>query len=619
MGGVCSVASVRASALRPSANRSGDPSHGPASTLRYVPSAFVALALGCVVSSCRCEQSERPYTPFGVATERAASNAESASSASPTASAAETPERSTPLTPPVARLEVDGVEVAAPEGSLVAHTLSYAPARSALAWLVPASKAGAQARAAGTLVLFERELPPKTVATLPAFVPTFDGCEHDVALRRTGPSSVTVDVNALCSDIALPARAPSRSIQVVLPERSEPVLLTLRLAPPTSDEILGVDVSSVDVDADGHDDIAATFSLQLDESDEPATAKLVWLSRAAGVARESAEPRKSFAELGSLETVRSKGKSTSLGVARRVQAARRLQGYLCSESGNPRLSDAEGRGVECGDLGVARDRFALAEVEAALTRGQVGEAILAVDLLPWYGGVTEATLKKLRERVETDAPSREALAVKLAVSPRDPGPAAALGPVAFAVDGSLLIQTVGGVQRFRAGELRDASEEVDPWRLVVEGPAAQTWLGATLPCEKPLVELQGRTKDGSFVTLLEGRWLAPRPSVCNGAKVATPEVRPVRWDSSGLGVLFGSAWLGSDQALEAPWLGSPVSANGRHWVAPTSLGLFLQHETSAELWQTQGFERLERCVVDNAGAQVACLTDGAVVLLTAAP
>jgi hypothetical protein len=117
------------------------------------------------------------------------------------------------------------------------------------------------------------------------------------------------------------------------------------------------------------------------------------------------------------------------------------------------------------------------------------------------------------------------------------------------------------------------------------------------------------------VSLLQGRWLAPRPSVCNGASATLPEVRPVRWDATGIGVLFGSAWLGSDRSLDAPWLGSPVSANGQHWVAATSLGLFVQHETSTELWSTKGPSELRRCVVDNRGERAACVSDSRVVVL----
>lgn len=525
-----------------------------------------------------------------------------------------TQEQSNALSPPVARTVVEGVEVVAPEGTLVAHVLSFVPKESALAWLVPASQATARTLPAGALTFFQTGRAPRQLSVQPSFVPSFAGCKADAKITRSGPASVTLDVVARCEDVALPERAPTRSLQVVMPERTEPVLQTLRLAPANEGETLEVTVSSVDQDSDGHDDVRVSFSMKREGRAEPVEAVFVWLNRAAGVAREPAEPASSFAEVGSVEAVRAKGKNTQSDVAARVETARRLMAYLCAESGNPRLSDAEGRGVECGELSLARDRLAMAEVEAHLKGGRPGDAVLAFELLHWYGGVSAATRSKLSERIGADVPFRSVGVTRVDARARDPGPSAALGPLAFAADHSLLIQTVDGVQRWRDGALMDASEEVDPWRLVVEGPGGLAWLGANLPCEKPLVEVQARAKDGAFVTLLQGRWLAPRPSVCNGATLDVPEVRPVRWDATGVGVLFGSAWLGSDRALQAPWLGSPVSANGQHWVAPTSLGLYLQHETSSELWRASD-DKLQSCVIDNGGRQVACLRGKEVVLL----
>jgi hypothetical protein len=527
-------------------------------------------------------------------------------------------EAATVVEPARPRAELAGLTVQAPDGFNVSQVLPFrrqgARVTSALAWLVPAKTDAA--KPPGELYSFSADAAPRRLLTFPAFVPTLAGCQHRVQLTRTGHDSATLDVQADCPDAGLPDRTPTRAVLVVAPDREPALLHELRLAQGVAGETFDVAVDSKDVDQDGHDDVTATFSLSRQQPDQAVAANVVWLSRAAGVGRDDTWPAKSFTDIASLEAVRSTGRNTSEDVPERVQNARRLMADLCAELASPRVSDDKGRNIDCGDLQRTRDLLAEAEVKALLTRQLDGEALLAEETADWYGELSDAALTKLRNELESAIRAVAVTATKLDARPRDPGPSGTFSPLAFAADGALLVQTSDGVYKLAGHELENADEEVDPWPLVGTGPHSERWLGLSLPCEKPFVEIQGQSASGAFETLLEGRWLAPRPSQCSGRHdLDPPPVRVVRWDSRGLGVLFGSAFWGSQEALSAPALGSPVSANGKNWVTPTHLGLFVQHETSSERWTFEREGDVSQCVIADDGDHAACVQGGAALLL----
>jgi hypothetical protein len=476
----------------------------------------------------------------------------------------------------------------------------------ALAWTTPAASDPSKPK--GALLLFRKDAAPRQLIGFPAFVPTLAGCQHQVELTRTGRESVTLDVVADCPEAGLADRTPTRSILVIAPERDPVLIHALRLSAGAATERFAAVIDSQDLDSDGHDDVTATFSLERAHPEEAVEAKVVWLNRAAGVGRDETWPNESFADIGSIEVVRASGRNTSERVAGRVQNTRRLMAHLCAELASPRVSDDKGREIDCGDLQRSRDRLLEAEVKALLTRDLNGEALLAEQIASWYGPVSDAARQKVRAALQAAVPAAAAMAKRLEVRPRDPGPQGTFGPLAFAADDTLLVQTVDGLYRMRDGIAESAEEEVDPWPMVATGPHAQQWLGLALPCEKPFIELQARGADGSFQTLLTGRWLAPRPSSCSREpEQRRPDLRIVRWDARGLGVLLGGVFWGSEEALLAPALGSPVSPNGKHWVAPTSLGLFVQHEAASERWVAEGLENAVQCVIANDGQRVACV------------
>src|SRR5690606_19690453 len=181
-------------------------------------------------------------------------------------------------------------------------------------------------------------------------------------------------------------------------------------------------------DDDGHDDAVVTFGLlstpptpELDQDGEPvplrdadvtpSKAQFVWLDRAAGMARDTSEPQKSFADLGSIETVRAQGPTTSRLVAERINNARRLFAYLCKESGTYRMTDANGTSFTCGTLLEAFDNYATADVTAALTQSNPARALLAFEQSSWFGNGISAKVERALERdLRTHIPSRQASA-----------------------------------------------------------------------------------------------------------------------------------------------------------------------------------------------------------------
>lgn len=569
-----------------------------------------------LATNCRCDQNEQPYTPFGRAT---ATLTPAVPAPSSTAAPALTFTRAPAsiVDPPARESEVSGRRLRAPEGFAFSRVLSFGRTGSpqdALAWLVPGQSS--MGEPPGELYAFPAEGAPRKLSTFPGFVPTLAGCQHEVSLTRTGHQSATLDVRAHCPDAKLPARTPTRAVLVVVPERHPAALYELRLAEGAADESFDVSIESTDADSDGHDDVTATFSLFRRNEQEAVEARMVWLSRAAGVGRDASTTANSFAEQAGLELVRASGPTTSERVTERVQNLRRLMAHLCGELSSPRVSDEDGRPLDCGDLSRTKDTLAQAEVEALLTRGLTGEALLAARIADWYGPLSAGALEKQRAKLDRSIPEVRVAVKRVAAEARDPGPSGTFSPLAFASDGSLLVQTTAGVVRAHDDELASADAEVDPWPLVGTGPHGERFFGLSLPCEKPLIEIHAQTRESGIETLLQGRWLAPRPSSCSDRRnLVVPEVRVVRWDERGLGVLFGSVFWGSEQALLAPALGSPVSANGEHWVGATTDGLFIQHPTASERWTAEGLDDARLCVIANDGRRVACVAGRTVLLL----
>ncbi len=582
------------------------------------------LALACHLNAgCKCSEEHKPYTPFGVA-----SSAEL--TASPTDERdAQTdrlepfePRPATRIDPPSARVEVNGRELQAPDGLLIAQTLSVpsvngrgsASPPSVLAWLTPARRTPADEP--GSLWTMGSGGTLEKVQGFPAFVPNGVECKLSVELAQTGPASFTLDVSATCPAGGI-VRAPTRSLDVLSVQGVSPRLLQrLRLADPALGETLTIRVESLDLDGDGRDDVKVTFTMERDGTTRESSASMLWLDRAAGSARDDSEPRKSFADIGSVELVRSQGANTSKHVAERLDNAKRLYSYLCEEGGAPRVTDGDGTPLSCGDLQTAFSFYRLAELRAALTRNDLASALSVLDRADWYGPKpSEKERLELQKELLTRHPLLPTRRTPIRARARAQAPEPRRSPLSFDARGRLMILGPEGISRAdENGAIRDVSEEVDPWPLIIFSDSERQPSGLTFPCDASTVGVVARGNDGRLSHALTTEWLSPRPGSCNGSQAfRRPELRTISWSGDELSAVIGAQLFGNNPK---PAPGTPLSPDGRFRVHTTSVGLLVVGPDEQRLWRVDGDER--ECVVANGGDRVACLTDAGPVMLTLA-
>jgi hypothetical protein len=425
-------------------------------------------------------------------------------------------------------------------------------------------------------------------------------------LVQTGLSSVLVDTVATCPAGQM-ARVPVQAVSVVAPASERPEVLTLRVAAPAPGEALSIDEDSSDRDNDGREDVKLLFTLTSPDGAK-ASAVLAFVDRAAGVSRDAAEPKASLT-LAAKALLAKAGPTASAD----VDATRRLLGTLCAEGATPRVFDAEGSAIQCGDLGSVIDMLARTEV---LSRLAAKDALGAVSVLArsdWYfkklsADAEKAITKELVKRLLPVTPTVITLAAK---------PKAVKGPhwspLWFEQDGALLVQTDAGVVRAS----RDGSSETPvgtdgtaTWPLDVTNATGQRLSGSLCACDSSEVLLGLTDAASAPKNGLPTRLLAPRPGNCKG-RFSCPDPVPVGVSPEGFSVLLGgtlSEPKKMGKALPSP--GSARSPDSSWLVAATPLGLVVTGSTQ-ELWKLPDApidtRRAQDCVVANDRAAVACV------------
>jgi hypothetical protein len=580
---------------------------------------FWPLAL-CALSGCKCG-SEKPYTPFGMAS---AAPSESVASAPPSAapvSSGFAPKKAELAPGGVKRWNIDGTTLEAPPDRRfdqgVVADLDADGENEVVAWLLaderlPPGKLIPPAE----LWLFARGAPARPVLPLPSFVPTGPGCKLVTRLAQTGPRSVTLDARAVC-EAALMPRAPLGALVVLAPLAEEPQIHLLRYAAEAPGEKLELAADSGDRDSDGQDDALVRVSLTF--AGKTATAELSWFERAAGSSRDKTEPGRSLTRAATREAGRAKQKKTAAEVVERVALLRRLASLLCSQGGAPRLFDRDGSALSCSGLEPFVDALASAEASAELTRGDVPEAFATHSRDGWYFAPISAKQRAAVEKELLAAVSKRSVTVhRLDAAPTLPQ-RPRFSPLTFAPDAAVLVQTPGGVIAFdtngAALPAADPSALPPAWPLdVSDGNTRFTTV--VYACDRPevLLSVQGGSE-------LATRLLSPRPGLCSGAKlVSFPEVAPVAFGGGALEVVLGGSIIGKPASGALPLQGSPRSTDGRLLVTPTRLGPLVSGAEKPELWQLPGDgpkpTELSDCVVANEKKAVACLASGRPVLLT---
>ena len=603
------------------------------------PSVVVLAGLLCGVSACNGCGSDKPYTPFGVASTLPVPSAEPPPVApADSASAAPAPSvqsgfaaRKAELVPGAPRAwQGAGLSLTAPEARGFSQVL---PADfdgdqkpDAIAWLVPDKTA--RDAPPGELWYFPNDAPGRKLSALPGFVPSSPDCPLTIVLNQTGPHSATLDATATCQG-ALIARSPTRALIVVSPSVERPVLLTLRAAAAAPNEALNFSVDSSDQDQDGRDDVRVTVSVGAFGSSEAASADLAWLDRAAGVSRAASEPSASLSKLALRIAARARQKHGGHGPDRAGNVIR-LMSSVCAEGGVARVFDEDGSPFRCGDLTRVIDPLFSSDVESALGQGDVLEAFAVLSRDGWYFAKLSTAERKTLEhdllKAVTRFDAEEAFAVRTApLVPRLPH----YSPLWFEADAGLLLRTDAGVTRVSADRASEtpvsADAGVPSWPLELTGGSGVRVTGTSHACDRSELLINASDAEHSVLPPLTTRLLAARPASCAG-RGNGPYVTlvPLAFDGNTLEALLAGSHLNANRGAAAPpaglpSLGTPRSPDGHVLVSVTPLGLLLTGDRK-ELWQTDKLQahnnasKLSDCVVANDARAVACIDAGRAII-----
>ncbi|HTM45395.1 MAG TPA: hypothetical protein VL137_10595 [Polyangiaceae bacterium] len=598
--------------------------------------------IAACTTACNESRTQKPYTPFGVASVAQVPSA--APSAKPTPSEF-VPEKA--LLAPVGAKDWTpfGVALKASEHLVFEQALqgdfNADSAPDVVAWLTddPTAKADTPTASVGELWLYPSGAAPVRLLSQPGFLPATPSCKQSATLSRTGPQTVTLQNKSSCDPPPL-GHLPTQAISVVAPGRETPLVLTLRVATlpqvqaaDAANEIT-FDVSTLDRDNDGRDDVELTARI----GDKPAVGagagndtgeaevRFVWLDRKAGLSRDTTFPAKDFNDIGSIEVVRAPGKTTRQKTLTRINAVRSLIAAVCAESKSPLLEDSDNNPLPCNLTPQIISFFATAELRAQLAGRNYGDALNALLRADWYGGALQPDAKTTLETdFEKTVPLKPIHSIAVAEAiPTGASSIPRFSPLSFSPEG-LLIQNSDGITRMdlQTFQESDVSDEVDRWPLTVISPSGQRLVGVAYPCDRPTLALLISEDSGAAAAPINTTLLAPRPGMCSGARAVFDELplRPVSWNALGLRVFLGGNELGADAATNTALAigqpkstppGSARSENGSRAVIATSLGLLVLNPSGAELWRDGDIpsKRLSECVIDDGAKYVACLDKG---------
>lgn len=582
-----------------------------------------ALILSGSVSGCKGCRSEKPYTPFGVASSLPEIPSGSSQAPAPSASEAESPKpfpgNRSVLAPKQARTwNLGGLELKSPEDRVFERgvVLAGAEPASVVTWTVPAD--GVAGQAPGELFLHAPDQPGDKLLGWPSFLPTGPSCTLVTELSQNGPTSIKLDLKTACTT-ALLSRAPTRALLVVTPGASRTPWFGARAADPAPGETLTLELETRDQDGDGRDDFRLLLTVAQDGVFR-LPAPFAWFDRAAGPSRDARQPRDELLRVlrQALSRVE-KGRDLPAQLAL-VGGARRWMSSACAEGAASRVFDWEGAPLDCGDLSSVVDLLARVEILAALGLDRPGEALGALSRDGWYfGSMSDKTRSAMLEAISKKVTRVSAHAIALGLRPVPQRPFG-YSPLSFQPDGTLLVETAQGL--YRRGD-DPTPEPVSPdagdaaWPLEVVTPQGETWSGVTYSCDRSEVALSlTRGSLESAVTDL----LAPRPGACRGAPF-DPGAPPAPISvEEGLLIALGGSTLPANKPPRAPPRGSAASRNSEHVAVPTALGLFLGGK-SPRLLEIEGWRpsMVSGCTVDDRGVRAACVKGADVEIYQARP
>lgn len=570
---------------------------------------LVAALSSMTLQGCKCG-SDKPYTPFGVASSLPSVADSAAPPPSASAPAAPFPEKkSVAAGERGTELELGGRKLESPAGRVFDQVLTAdldGDARDdAVVFTLPAKGAPPDA-APGEVYVYAAEAPAKKLLDWPTFLPSGPSCTPSATLVQRSPRSVVVELRASCTT-QLVARAPTRAVVLLEPLSARPFTFGARAADAAPGETLLVDLLAQDADGDGRDDPALRVAATLG-GNEPVFLEFAWFDRAAGPSRDARQPSRALAAELDADGVRAvRKKSAALALAR-VDSARRSLFSACEESGTPRVFDWDGNALRCEPSPDVIDRLGGIDVTARLTQGEPAGAVGALARDGWYFGAVRpqkrvALLAELEKRLPPIPVSTRALPLVTKSAPRP-----RYSPLWFEADGSLLIQTPNAMFRVPAGTDALSAEPAEAalaWPLEVMA-GGERLTSVVYSCERSEVQLLAT---GATARMIPTSLLAPRPGVCRGARFTDPTPpAPLSASGSGFELLVGGARVETGAPAARPPRGSARSENGKLFAFGSPMGLVIAGEKT-ELWKVEGWGAMpgSDCVVANHGRRAACM------------
>ncbi|HEY8427779.1 MAG TPA: hypothetical protein VIL20_05370 [Sandaracinaceae bacterium] len=268
--------------------------------------------------------------------------------------------------------------------------------------------------------------------------PPAEGCAIDApSIEPLGERWLIARANVTCD--ATPAAA-RREIFVVGHDRAPRVLehLAVLAADGRASGRVELSLASADRDRDGHDDLVVTVSVTPDGAASPETIELSWLDRPSGLARDPAEPERTFAARArdALRLLRRRPERALAG-SRGVMA---LHAVLCREPGRARLRVGDADGLACGRSEGA-GRAATTIVRAHAARGELLEALSALEVMNGPGLAIDDERRRAAREAIAAAPPTPGVTVREGPAHRPPAwSALRLSALAFLDEDRLLLR-----------------------------------------------------------------------------------------------------------------------------------------------------------------------------------
>lgn len=405
-------------------------------------------------------------------------------------------------------------------------------------------------------------------------------------------------------------------------------------------------LAAEDRDDDGHDDLVVSVSVESGGSSTSIV--LPWLDRPSGLARDAAEPERTFGERAreGLRALR-REPERALSLSREVVA---LHAVLCREPGQPRVRVGRTDGLSCGSSEGA-GRAATTVVRALAAKGELLEALGAIEHLETPGLVVDDERRQAVKNAIGGAPATAGVTLREGPALLAPTtPALRLSALAFLDEDRLLLRGERPhIYTISTGELMEA-EPAQAELRVLDPAGTFAVAGIERRCEGHVLrivparafvmgQVLGSTHSSPLLAEREPPADAPCPDLTPNLRIDDGGFHVLGWAPQGvvaaragqlsvvpLDVSAQAAGppelLGAGTPPPAPLPAGAITADGRFFAEVRGLGVLVHPVASSggpQLFWPEGWGAREGAVTDPAvspsGHRVGVIRGGQVLIL----